>query len=122
MKTLKLVLVVSAIICFVSLIAYAQEMEGKGACRADVEKLCKDVKPGHGHVAQCMKQHEADLSPACKERIAEGKEKAQEFMKACKPDMEKFCKGIAPGKGKIYHCLKENEAQLSPECKEHLKK
>jgi hypothetical protein len=122
MKTLKLVLVVAAIFCFVSSISYAQEMEGKGACRADAEKFCKEVQPGHGYKAQCMKQHEAELSPACKERIAEAKEKVQEFVKACKPDAEKFCKGVAVGKGRIYHCLKANEAQLSPDCKAHFKK
>lgn len=122
MKTLKLVLVMAVVFSFVSLIAYAQEMEGKGACRADAEKFCKDVQPGHGNIARCMKQYEADLSPACKERIAEGKEKAKEFVQACKTDAEKFCKGVAPGQGRILRCLKENEAQLSPDCKAHFKR
>ena len=122
MKTLRLVLVISVIFCFISLIAHAQEVEGKGACRADAEKFCKGVPPGHGNIARCMKQHEAELSPACKERIEEGKEKAKEFIDACKPDAEKFCKGVAPGQGRILRCLKEHEAQLSPVCKAHFKR
>jgi hypothetical protein len=122
MKALKWVLIMAVVFCFISLIAHAQEMEGKGACRADAEKFCKDVRPGHGNIARCMKQHEADFSPACKERIDEGKEKARDFIKACKANAEKFCKGVAPGKGRILRCLKENEAQLSPDCKAHFKR
>ena len=38
------------------------------------------------------------------------------------PDAEKICKGIAPGKGRIYRCLKANEAQLSADCKAHFKR
>ena len=122
MKTLKLVLVLAVIFCFMSTLSFAQDINRKGACRADIEKFCKDVKPGHGQIAQCMKQHETELSPACEEHINAGKEKARDFVKACKPDVEKFCKDVTPGKGKIYRCLKSNEAQLSPECKAHFKK
>jgi hypothetical protein len=40
------------------------------ACRADEKKLCADVKPGRGSLAQCMKSHATDLSDACKEALA----------------------------------------------------
>jgi hypothetical protein len=40
------------------------------ACRADAKKLCADVKPGRGSVAQCMKSHAAELSDDCKEALA----------------------------------------------------
>ena len=122
MKTLRLVLVVVVMFCLVSSISFAQEINRGGACKADYEKFCKDVKQGQGRIIQCMKQHEAEFSPACKEQIDMDKEKAQEFINACKPDVEKFCKGVAPGKGRIYRCLKANEAQLSPACKAHFKK
>ncbi len=116
MKTLRLVLVVAAVFCFVSSIAFSQEGEGKGACRADEQKFCKDVKPGHGNIAQCMKQHEAELSPACKERIAGAKEKVEEWERECKSDTGKFCKDIKPGQGRIIRCLKQHQAELSPGC------
>ena len=40
------------------------------ACKADAKKLCADVKPGKGSMAQCMKSHAADLSDGCKEALA----------------------------------------------------
>ena len=36
----------------------------------------------------------------------------------CKADIEKFCKGVHPGKGGIMACLAKNEAALSPACKD----
>jgi Cysteine rich repeat len=44
------------------------------ACRADVERLCKDVDPGHGHIRECLKAHQAELSEGCKAAIAEARE------------------------------------------------
>lgn len=122
MKTLRFALVLSVTFCFLSSLSYAQDINRKGPCRADVAKFCKEVKPGHGRLAQCMKQHEAELSPACSDYIYEGKEKARDFAKACRPDAEKLCKDVKPGHGRVYRCLKANEAQLSPDCGAHFKK
>ncbi len=36
--------------------------------------------------------------------------------KACRADRQKFCAGIKPGDGKLAACMKEHEAELSPEC------
>jgi hypothetical protein len=44
------------------------------ACRPDVERLCKDVKPGHGQIRECLKAHEAELSDGCKAAIQEARE------------------------------------------------
>jgi len=39
----------------------------RAACKADVEKFCKDVKPGEGGgIGACLTSHEADLSDDCK--------------------------------------------------------
>ena len=42
------------------------------ACQADVQKLCSSVTAGHGDTMQCLQQHEADLSQACKDQLAQG--------------------------------------------------
>ena len=41
-------------------------------------------------------------------------------MGPCADDAAKFCKGVQPGGGAIAKCLKENENNLSPSCKEHI--
>jgi hypothetical protein len=38
----------------------------KEACKPDAEKFCAGVSAGGGRVMQCLKQHESELSEACK--------------------------------------------------------
>lgn len=38
----------------------------------------------------------------------------------CKADREKLCGSTEKGGGQIMKCMKENEASLSAECKEHM--
>jgi hypothetical protein len=47
----------------------------RAACKADVEKLCSGVQPGHGQVATCLKQNESQVSGACKDAIANARHK-----------------------------------------------
>lgn len=47
----------------------------QGPCADDVAKFCKDVKPGEGRVAACLKEHEKELSQACRDRKALAAEK-----------------------------------------------
>jgi hypothetical protein len=91
-------------------------------CAADAEKLCKGVEPGHGRVAKCMKEHESELSPACKANISKFKEEVKEFSEACKEDVQKSCKGVKAGGGRILRCLKQHEATLTPQCKAEMSK
>ena len=43
-----------------------KEMRGaQAACKADIEKFCKDEKPGKGRKIRCLKKHAAELSPEC---------------------------------------------------------
>ena len=97
-------------------IAEAKE-EGKelaAACKPDAEKLCPGVQPGQGRVADCLKQHQDQLSGACREKIAEAQRRHP-----CMKDAERLCKGVQPGEGRIMQCLHEHEAELSAECKAH---
>jgi hypothetical protein len=91
--------------------------ENKGPCADDVAKFCKDVKPGEGNIAKCLKEHAAELSPGCKDSIVEAKQKIQEFTEVCGNDLKKFCKDVKPGEGRGLKCLKEHEQELSPACK-----
>ena len=91
--------------------------EGPGPCAADIQKFCADVQPGGGAIVQCLKKHEADLSEACKQRGKDLKQKLQAFEVACQQDSDKYCKDVQPGQGRKIKCLKDNEANLSSDCK-----
>ncbi|MDO8979670.1 MAG: cysteine rich repeat-containing protein [Afipia sp.] len=36
---------------------------------------------------------------------------------ACMGDYEKFCKGVAPGGGRVIACLSKSSDKLTPDCK-----
>ena len=95
-----------------------------GACKADVQKLCAGVQPGDGRIMQCMKQHESELSDACKQNIAirktKRKERVSEFRAACADDAKRFCADVAPGGGRKIACLRRHQSELSPTCQQAL--
>jgi hypothetical protein len=39
------------------------------ACEADAKRMCADIKPGGGRLLQCLHEHEADLTPVCREAV-----------------------------------------------------
>ena len=41
---------------------------------------------------------------------------------ACRLDIQKLCKNVEAGKGRIYACLVQHAGELSPPCQEELKK
>jgi len=40
-----------------------------GACKADRDKFCKDVKAGQNRIINCLCDHKAELKPACRRKI-----------------------------------------------------
>lgn len=100
--------------------AQADDREAHGACKSDVQKLCKGVESGGGRIAACLKQHEAELSAGCKKRIAEAQEEGRELAQACKGDAEALCKDVQPGQGRVMRCLVEHKDKLSAACQQEL--
>lgn len=43
------------------------------ACHDDVERLCKDVKPGGGRIRECLRAHSRELSAGCQAAIREAR-------------------------------------------------
>lgn len=111
-------------VCFLAaafaIVARAEDggKKGSGPCKADVEKFCKDIKPGEGRIIKCMKEHESELSEACKATRGEKKEAMREGIAACREDIQSKCSGVKPGEGRIIKCLKEHEADLKPACRD----
>lgn len=93
------------------------ERQRQGPCSDDVAKFCKDVQPGGGRMARCLKQHEQELSPSCKQHVSDVKKRVKEFRAACEDDVLTLCGDIQPGGGRIVNCLKQHEQELTPDCK-----
>ena len=91
------------------------------ACQADVWQFCQGIRPGQGRILACLKSHEAELSPPCRDEFARAREKVRGFREACAADVQRVCAGVAPGGGRIYVCLKQNETALSPACQQALR-
>ncbi len=89
----------------------------QGACAKDVERLCPGVQPGEGRIVQCMKAHQNEVSPECKTDMQAKEERFKHAKEACQGDVDQFCKGVDPGEGRIMHCLKEHESQISAKCR-----
>jgi hypothetical protein len=88
-----------------------------GACAEDISKFCKDVKPGGGRIAKCLKDHENELSGTCKDEIAQVEKRFKETAEACHDDVLRFCKDVEPGGGRIANYLREHQSELSQECR-----
>ena len=90
----------------------------KGACKEDAIKFCGELLGLER--GKCMSENFDKLSPACKANKELFDEKVKNLSKFCKDDIQKFCLEVRPGEGKIIKCLRENEVQLSVECKSAL--
>ncbi|GMV39516.1 MAG: hypothetical protein AMXMBFR64_12320 [Myxococcales bacterium] len=86
------------------------------ACDGDVAKHCTGVESGKGRILTCLEKKHYALSDACKSVIDEDLEKRMITTGPCAGDIQKFCKGTAPGGGRIRACLKEQGRALSPVC------
>ena len=93
---------------------------GRGVCRADVQRLCGGVQPGHGARRECLRQHQSELSPQCQERIGQMHQRVAQLRQACAGDVQRMCSGVQPGHGAIRQCIRAHQDELSPACREAL--
>ena len=100
---------------------------GKGgrfaACQGDIAALCPEATKGGGR-AQCLRQNETKVSPACGATLKELKDArvngAKQAREACKSEAQSLCGTAEKGKGGLMKCLRENEAKASPGCSQAL--
>jgi len=62
-------------------------------------------------MATCLHEHEKDLSPDCKVRIAAANSTAR-VRKACEMMSCISCKDMKPGGGRIHNCLRSMRVRL----------
>jgi len=91
-------------------------------CADEIAKYCKEVKPGGGRILNCLNEHQKDLSVSCKKKLEESKKRLMKAQQACTGDMEKFCKDVQPGGGRILKCLREHTQELSSACRQEIEK
>jgi hypothetical protein len=104
--------------CKAQLASVAHKVKEVGAaCADDIQSICPDVQPGGGAVLACLKTNLFSVTAGCRDVIRGAQEKVAEFKKACGKDARTFCKGITPGDGRVWACLKSKEAELSPPCR-----
>jgi hypothetical protein len=91
-------------------------------CAEDKKALCKDVpSKDEPQVLQCFREHVAELSASCDAFFVKNKKSVLEKnkgLKACEPDMAKFCSDVEPGGGRVVECMKSHASELSAECRE----
>lgn len=102
------------------MVAMAAETSGQKPCADEIEKFCKDVKPGGGRLLQCLREHGSQLSEACRNKVETTAKQVEEAQHACGNDLKKFCAEVAPGGGRLLNCLKQHVKEISPECREKL--
>ena len=56
----------------------------------------------------------------CASQAVSAQELTAEQRKACMGDYEKYCKGVAPGGGRIIACLSKSSDKLTADCKKVL--
>jgi len=112
-STLLIIVSLLYFVLHLNLHAYAEESL---VCSDDIEKYCKEIKPGSGRLLNCLKSHEAELSVSCRGKINELQGIIKDCEQACSGDIAQFCKDIQPGGGRIIKCLREHDKELSSSC------
>jgi hypothetical protein len=64
MKQLVAFLMIAFLVPATATVAFA-----KNPCKDDKVKFCKDAKAAGKKIADCLKEHSAELTPACKESL-----------------------------------------------------
>jgi Cysteine rich repeat len=102
-----------ALLAIFNLPAFAQ---GR-ACAEDMAKFCKNIKGKPAQAMECLKEHQSELSTGCQSRLQAMEAQMKEVSDACQSDVQRFCKDVAPGGGRLAQCLKKHESELSSTCK-----
>jgi len=102
-------------------IVFAGDVYAQGSpCEKDIAKFCKNIEPGEGRILQCLRLFEEELTPPCKEHLAQIEKAVEEVQSACADDYALFCSSLLPGQGRIAECLEKNQEILTPKCKKNL--
>jgi len=86
-------------------------------CQDDAGKFCREVHPGQGRMARCLKSHLDELSAACRADLKTMFDHMLEAREFCSADAERLCADVKDGHGGIISCLRRHAGELSETCK-----
>lgn len=49
--------------------AVAQDGDVAKYCKSDIQRLCKNVKPGNGRILGCLKSHKKEMTVGCAQAL-----------------------------------------------------
>ncbi len=123
-------ILITGLLCLTLAVGTHAFASTKNACSKDIEKFCKNIKPGRMALLACLEAHESELSKECKNfeakmegKRAEAMEQAtiiNKFNEDCKADIYQFCRGDS-AKGGTLKCISEHESEVSSTCSQWLK-
>jgi hypothetical protein len=96
-----------------------------GACGADVEANCADVRLGGDRIQACLQQNASRLSPNCVTTynqvvgLLQQRALAQEAVpNLCEADAKRLCSDFREGRARILRCLirEDNTRKVSNAC------
>lgn len=93
-------------------------------CDAQVQQVCPDSlsEPDRRQcVKQRMKQFPAACQPILRQRLVRWKE-ADHYRVACAEDVQRLCREVEPGEGRLLQCLQERTQDISEGCYRSLPK
>ena len=88
----------------------------RAACGEDLQRFCAGVQPGGGRLVQCLSSHTNELSAACGNVIAAAGRGGAKIRAACDQDLQRYCVGVQPGRGRLIQCLSSRTSELSTTC------
>lgn len=89
------------------------------ACGGDAARLCADVVPGDGRIAQCLLDQEDQLSPECHTFVTRTRAMNGTVL-ACAADTQRYCSDVPLGGGRVVRCLESKRNLISLECSDAL--
>jgi len=92
-------------------------------CTDEIQRFCADVQPGKGRIVECLRRHEAQLSPACVQRIADFAATINTPVgRACREDWAALCyhPRAATDRQAMLDCVKAHRAKVSAGCRKAL--
>jgi hypothetical protein len=113
-----------ALVCLLVATASRAEEAAKnpaGHCRAEIDKLCPDSRPGSVERRACVRDNAAKLPADCQAAMRRGPSGVGAMMSACQADIDEHCADVRRGGGRLARCLRGvDEGSLSSTCQEHL--